>query len=614
MALIGSPCDDDKGTDSGSVYVFTRTGTVWTQQQKLTASDATASDQFGMAAALNSSGDLALIGARQDDDRAIDAGSVYVFTRVGTVWTQRQKLLASDGAAGDWFGNSCALNAAGDLALIGARFDDDKGTDSGSVYVFIADAKSLPVNATQKFYSSDIAAGDSFGASVAISSDGNIALISAEKDDNAAENSGSVYVFTRIGGTWTQQQKLLASDGASEDVFGSAMALNATGDIALIGAVYDDDKGVNSGSVYVFTRSGSVWTQQQKLLASDGVTDGCFGGSCALNAAGDLALIGAWGDDTKGTDSGAVYVFTRSGNIWTQQQKLYALDFSVSDCFGNSCALNGDASIALIGACWDDDKGVDTGSVYVFTRTGTAWTQQQKLYSSDIAIGDGFGKSISLNAAGDLAVIGARNDDDRNSDSGSLYFFTRAGSTWTQVKKITAPDGNRNDGFGGSCVLNADGSVLLVGSGWDNDKGAGAGAVYEFVSTVVSYPVNEKYKLSGSDTSAGDTYGLGVALNQLGTVAVVGAPKANSVSGAAYVHTREGEFWNEQKLVPTDNAAGDNFGQSSTISGDGAVILVGAHGDDDKGTDAGSVYAYEKISKLLPTGQQQKLYASVAAQ
>ena len=167
-------------------------------------------------------------------------------------------------------------------------------------------------------------------------------------------------MFTRSGTTWTQQQKLLASDGAAGDLFGAVISIS--GDTALIGAQLDDDNGEDSGSAYVFTRSGTTWTQQQKLLASDRATGDNFG---AVYLDGNTAIIGALLDDDKGVDSGSSYVFTRTGNIWTQQQKLVASDGTSGDYFGWP-VFSGNT--AFISAFYDDDKGSKSGSVYVFTK------------------------------------------------------------------------------------------------------------------------------------------------------------------------------------------------------------------------------------------------------
>jgi hypothetical protein len=216
--------------------------------------------------------------------------------------------------------------------------------------------------------------------------------------------------------------KLFAADGGEGDQFGYSVAVS--GDTALIGVRFDDDavNGVDSGSVYVFTRSGTTWTQQAKLTASDGAAVDSFGYSVAL--AGDTVLIGARfdDDDVKGVDSGSVYVFTRSGSKWSQQAKLTA-DGGAGDWFGYTVALSGDT--AIIGAHSNDGaNGVDSGSAYVFTRSGTAWSQKSKLTAADGKAGDQFGGKLAV--PGDTVVVGARLVDDVvfGVDSGAVYIFT----------------------------------------------------------------------------------------------------------------------------------------------------------------------------------------------
>ena len=634
IALIGSPTDDDKGADSGSVYVFTRVGTVWTQQQKLNASDSVAYDNFGCSVAFNTDGTIALIGARYDDDKGADSGSVYVFTRTGAVWTQQQKLLASDGVTLDYFGVSAALSADASLALIGAHYDDDKATDAGSVYVFVNPTtfapKLLVENILQpknelteysKLYASDAAATDYFGHSAALSADATIALIGAVFDDDKGTDSGSVYVFTRSGTVWTQQQKLLASDGAAGDGFGVSVALNSDATFALIGANGDDDKALDAGSVYVFTRSGSVWTQQQKLTASDGVAGDNFGFSVAVTSDAALALIGARGDDDKGTDSGSVYVFTRVGTVWTQQQKLFASDSAATDYFGASVALNADATIALIGAHYDDDKGTDSGSVYVFTRVGTVWTQQQKLTASDGTSGDRFGISTALNSDASVALIGAIGDGDKGVYSGSVYVFTRSGTIWTEQRKLLASDGVANDYFGRSVALNTDASIAMIGAYMDDNTATDSGSIYFYLNPMtfnlpaVDVGFLERRKIYANDAAAADIFGSSIAMNSDATLALIGSSRDDdkgAESGSVYVFTRSGSVWTQQqKLLAGDGVAGDYFGISVALNADASIALIGAHADDDKGTDSGSVYVFTRNGTVWT--QQQKLTASDAA-
>ena len=385
----------------------------------LVADDGSANDFFGLSVAL--AGDTAVIGAQGDDDNGDDSGAAYVFNRKGSGWSQQAKLTAVDGAAGDEFGGSVALS--GEMALIGARGDDDNGDGSGAAYVFTRSGAGW--NQQAKLTAADGAAGAEFGYSVALS--GDTAVIGAARDDDKGDDSGSVYVFTRSGTDWSQQAKLTAADGAKGDVFGISVALS--GDTVVVGADLDDDKGENSGAAYVFTRSKGRWSQQAKLTATDGEAVDIFGVRVAIS--GDTALIAARRDDdaVKGVDSGSAYVFIRSGTSWIQQAKLTAEDAEAGDMFGYNVALSGDT--AVITAAMDDDNGLKSGAAYAFTRSGVDWSQQTKLTAPDGAADDVFGWSVAL--SGNTALIGAPTSIFvLPGGSGSAYVFERSGSSWSQ--------------------------------------------------------------------------------------------------------------------------------------------------------------------------------------
>jgi hypothetical protein len=405
----------------------------------------------------------------------------------GGFWTEGQKLVASDGQMGDNFGYT--LDFEGDTAIIGSYEDDDNGAASGSAYVFTRSGTTWTQQ--QKLLPSDGAAGDEFGWGADL--DGDTVIITALMNDN--ENgieAGAAYVFIRNGNIWTQQAKLIASDGQEKDHFGYSLAL--LGDTAFIGANWDDDMGDGSGSMYVFTRNGTTWTQQQKLLASDGQAGDRFGGFVTFSD--DTALIGAYWDDDNGVDSGSMYVFTRSGTTWTQQSKVLAPDGAAGDIFGSWICFAGDT--ALIGAGMDDDNGVDSGSIYEFTRSGTTWTEQQKLQASDGAAGDNFGGNFDL--YGDTLLVGSMMDDDMGKDSGSAYIFTRTGTTWTQQQKLIASDGHTNDQFG---VVSLDGDTALIGAWYDDDMGLQSGSVYVFTKVGLTFSIAGGLGLSLKITNNG---------------------------------------------------------------------------------------------------------------
>ena len=255
-----------------------------------------------------------------------------------------------------------------------------------------------------KLTASDAAAGDLFGFSVAIS--GETAVVGALSDDTAAgTDAGSAYVFVRSGISWSQQAKLTASDAAAGDDFGESVAIS--GNTIVVGADLDDDAGNFSGSAYVFVRSGTSWSQQAKLTAGDAAAGDQFGFYVGIS--GETVVVGCLGDDSGGTEAGAAYVFVRSGTSWSQQQKLTASDAAAGDLFGFSVTIGGDT--VVVGAPLDDTgAGSDAGSAYVFVRSGTSWSQQAKLTASDAAAGDQFGRN-AVGISSDTVVVGAPFDD-----------------------------------------------------------------------------------------------------------------------------------------------------------------------------------------------------------
>ncbi len=374
--------------------------TIPKQIAKLLASDGAIDDIFGSSVSI--SGDTAVVGANFDDDVIYNSGSAYIFTRSGSTWTQQAKLTAGDPTNSKYFGSKVSIS--GDTVVIGAGADNHAGSYSGSAYVFIRSGSTWSQQA--KLTASDAAAYAGFGSSVSISGD-TVAI--------GSSSSNSSYIFTRSGSTWSQQAKLTASDAATGDSFGVAVSIY--GDTVAIGASGDDDAGSSSGSAYIFTRSGSIWSQQSKLTASDAAANDSFGVSISLF--GDDVVIGASGNDDAGSSSGSAYAFTRSGSVWVQKAKLTASDAAADDFFGSTVSISGDTTV--IGAYGDDDAGSESGSVYIFNRSGSTWSQRVKQTASDAAAGDSFGSAVSI--SGDTAVIGAYHDDDSGSNSGSAYIF-----------------------------------------------------------------------------------------------------------------------------------------------------------------------------------------------
>jgi hypothetical protein len=365
-----------------------------------------------------------------------------------------------------------------------------------------------------------------FGSSVAMSGDGNTALVAGISYNSVrAAWVFAGWVFTRSGSTWTQQgEKLTLPGEAAEGVLNRTVALSDDGNTALIGS-YEDNSGV--GAAWVFTRSGSTWTQQgEKLTGSGESGTGSFGDSVALSSDGDTALIGGYGDNS----GGAVWVFTRSGSTWTQQgEKLTASGESEAGAFGFSVALSSDGNTALIGG-FADNSG---GAAWVFTRSGSTWTQQGEKLTASREIGPGaFGWSVALSGDGNTAVIGGFDDN----SVGAVWVFTRSGSTWTQQgEKLTASNEVGGAGFGRSVALSSDGNTALIGGPADN---LDLGAAWVFTRSGSTW-TQQGEKLTGSGEVAGAGFGSSVALSRDGNSALIGGPYDNGDVGATWVSTSQ---------------------------------------------------------------------------
>jgi hypothetical protein len=362
VAIVGASGDDSLGINAGAAYIFQRNpGGIWSQSQMLVADDPNEGDIFGNSVAI--SGDVAIIGASGDDNGATNAGAAYIFERKADgEWSQKKKLVAFDPMESDQFGNSVAIDR--DVAVIGAYWKDQGAPNAGAAYIFERAADGA-WNQKQKFLASDADSSDRFGYSVAVS--GDVAVIGADRDDSLGINAGAAYIFERdADGTWpeTETQKLVAFDPNEYGCFGNSVAIE--GDLAIIGAPYNEEYGwPNAGAAYIFEcNADSTWIQKKKLLAGDPDEGDQFGWSVAID--GDVAIIGAHYDDEGGAGAGAAYIFKRAADDeWSQKKKLVAFDPNQYGCFGNSVAIEGD--LAIIGAYFDDEGGTHAGAAYLWS-------------------------------------------------------------------------------------------------------------------------------------------------------------------------------------------------------------------------------------------------------
>ena len=683
---------NESATDSGAAYVFVRSGTTWSQQAYLKASNTGANDQFGYSVAV--SGGTVVVGAFTEDssttgvnstsnESAIDSGAAYVFVRSGTVWSQQAYLKASNTGAGDYFGYSVAVSS--DTVVVGASAEDSSTTgvnstpdesasSSGAAYVFVRSGTTWSQQAYLKTGNTGVE--DQLGCSVAVS--GDTVVVGAVGEDSSttgvnstpnesASYSGAAYVFTRSGTAWSQQAYMKASNTPGgpgvNDFFGYSVSVS--GDTVVVGAYGEDSSttGVNStpdesasssGAAYVFVRSGTTWSQQAYLKASNTGASDQFGWSVAVS--GDTVVVGAILEDSSTTgvnstpdeiaaDSGAAYVFTRSGTVWSQQAYLKAGNAGAGDRFGWSVAVSGDT--VVVGAYREDSSttgvnstpdeiAADSGAAYVFMRSGTVWSQQAYLKAGNTGAGDQFGYSVAI--SGDTVVVGANGEDSSTtgvnstpnesaSASGAAYVFMRSSTVWSQQAYLKAGNTGTSDQLGISVAVSGD--TVIVGAYQEdssttgvnstpNESAINSGAAYVFVRSGTVW--SQQAYLKAGNTGATDYFGYSVAV--AGDKLVIGAWQEDSSttgvnstpiegasnSGAAYVFVRSGTVWSQQAYLKADNTgANDYFGYTVAVSGD--TVVVGAYWEDSSTTgvnstpdggapDSGAAYIYAGLGPV----------------
>lgn len=487
MSYRVAACNSSGCTDSPAINSFVNARAIG----HFKASNPDSNDYFGTAVALSADGTTLAVAANQEassatginsnqgDNSAQNAGAVYVFVQSGGVWAQQAYLKASNTEASDYFGEALAISADGNTLVVGANSEDSNATG---------------VNGSQS--------------------------------DNSIANAGAVYVFTRSGAAWSQQAYVKASNTDANDMFGDAIAVSADGNTLAVGAMWEDSgaTGINgnqgdnatnaAGAVYVFTRSGSAWSQQAYIKASSPGAGDSFGGALALSADGNTLAVGAGGEDSGATGingnqadnsasaSGAVYVYTRSGSIWSQQAYVKASNTEELDSFGAAVALSANGNVLAVGATGESSnaRGIngdqtnnsnpDAGAVYVFGRTGSAWSQQAYVKASNTDptyilrilnagprfAGEHFGAAVAISADGTTLAIGAPDEDgdsmgvngsqdeDTKRSVGAVYVFSQTTGSWSQKAYVKPTVTSYALEFGNATSLSFDGRMLAVGA------------------------------------------------------------------------------------------------------------------------------------------------------
>ena len=401
----------------------------FSSESRLIAGDLQTGDSFGYA--VDISGDTAVVSANGGGGNAV--GAVYVFERTATGWERVAKLMASDGAAGDSFGISVAIS--GDTVAVGVPLDDnEKGSDAGSVYLFVKPANGwsdMTSEAIRLIDNDNGGAKYGFGTDVAL--EGNLLVVGAPGRENTV-SPGKVYVYEGAGDTWSRTATLTASDGNGGDVFG--YSLDISGSTVVVGAYGNDSF---KGAAYVFEKPATGWggnmTQEAKLVAPDAAVNDFFGGSVAID--GDTIVIGANGADAQGEESGSAYVSTRSATKWREPEKLTPMNGIVNGNFGYAVDIGRERIV--IGA--SHHKKDVTERVYVFSLIGANWTELGMLSDRDGNPDSNFGSAVAVDKSGMTVIVGANNANANGiSRSGAAYVLGQSESVDLVLVMQDAPD------------------------------------------------------------------------------------------------------------------------------------------------------------------------------
>jgi len=428
----GSPADDDAGTDTGAdsdtdsdtdtdtdtdADTETDTGTGpepvlhGTQVAKVLPEDLVADDRFGSCVRI--AGGTIFASCRSDDDNGENSGSVYVIEQVEGEWTWTDKILPDDGIAGQHFGGP--LGVSGDTVVVGAASDAELAGGAGAAYVFVSTDEGWAQQA--KLLASDGAADDNFGSGIAI--DGDTIVVGAPGDDDNGGSSGAIYVFTWSGAEWLEQDKLTPAAAYAGDLFGSPVVIE--GDTMISASDSADGVGIDSGKAWILERSGDAWENDLQLVPAGQSAYDHMGSALALD--GDVAILGAEMANTWGDNSGKAYVVERIGEEWYSLQSLVPqppLECGAQDQFGGAAAMDGDT--AVIGAPYYGALATSTGgAVWIYHRWAELFTQQDRLRGDDTTSGDLFGNTIAIE--GTTVVVGAPYEDEAGDSAGAIYVF-----------------------------------------------------------------------------------------------------------------------------------------------------------------------------------------------
>ena len=345
-----------------------------------------------------------------------------------------------------------------------------------------------------------------------LNTDGTYFVAGAIGDDTDHSSRGVANVYYYNGSSWGLQTALAPpnADKKANLNFGSCCDIDGDGDTAVVSA---SNYGTYTGAVYIYTRSGTTWTYRTRLTASDGANYDQLGGDnnsrgVAISKDGAYIIAGARQDDDGGSNNGSAYIYTGSGASWSQQQRIVPSSYSgTSNQFGFSVDINSDATYCAVSA-----NTMGFGKVFIYTRSGSTWTEQASVTASDGASADNYGWHISMNGAGDRLLVYAKYDDDTYDSSGSIYVYTRSGSTWTQTAKLVKGDPTTSGfyyDYWGKCTLNEAGDIFVTHGHGPGDTTAGAGRIYVWKDNSSGTDGTSWSLIKTLNTTVSETYGLG---------------------------------------------------------------------------------------------------------
>ncbi|MEA1981926.1 MAG: FG-GAP repeat protein, partial [Campylobacterota bacterium] len=613
--IVGAPNEDDTNTNAGSVYIFDINGS---STQKIQASSPSSDAYFGSSVAI--SNEYLVVGA----EGANGFGRAYVFKKSGGVFSQIAELEKSSPVFNDLFASSVSISE--NYIVVGAKQDDTLAPDAGNAYLYKIQSDDS-VTFEDEVSPSDGEDSDFFGASVAVS--GNYIVVGAYQEDTTASNAGSAYVFgIQSDDTALELVKLQASDASIGDNFGNSVAISA--DKIVVGAYKKESFIQANGSVYQFDiESDGTITQNAKMQASDAQGDDYFGNSVAIS--GDYIVVGAEYEDTQAQNAGSAYIFDGEPvdriYVYNAQDNTTMLDEGVQkDLFSiDAASPNGGLTYSLSGSDMDsfelsgatvlntnpfdyelpEDSDLDNSYSFSVTLSDAGAKSTELLLSIDIEdkhflelskegasdadIDDRFGESMAM--SDEYIVVGAPSEDTTSLNAGALYLFKKnADASFTEVDKVQASDAQADDYFAKSVAIS--GEYVVVGAPQEDSSATDAGSVYLF--KIVADALVQIGKVNASDPEAGDMFGSFVSISE--NYFVVGAPDKNTSTGSAYLYKiQSDESVTEVTTITADDAqSGDMFASSLAI--DGEYIVVGAKNENSLYVDSGAAYVYKIVS------------------